>query len=529
MVLYTALKEGWNVNNNSIKVIKGSIKNILTTDKKSMTVDDMVYRKYYNDIRTVYKCLQQREDTSRLEEYQEEYKNRLNRDLPNYSREYACRSNKITYEFINDSFIINYYILNEDGSLHVGKRIYNGLDRFLEYKEITHKDEELFELFKGDYFEYYIDGEKQSNMIHNRDFFTLCYHEYFGFDVYHGIIYDAINYYVHTKKIEAMKARNAKRDEIAKNCKKYLRAFSIKLLNDDYVLLADQKIKANSKNFEFNWTKKYVLNNGLEGSEIVDFNEFGLFLFSRINKAPVDASYYPSYLNYETFANLLAVEGKLDQIEEEYNRFCFEEKALTDQELKKEVEKEKAEKVIEEKKNLEELQRKQIEELQNLIVNTLNSLNALIDASNTEITRYPIPEELLFVEENGVKKIANKFIPNLKYLDLSNIDFKGVDISGIDFRDCNPSFLDPQTIYGKNLSNTSFINDVNRVNNVFPFGVNTDFNGVNLNGANIQINSHAFMNFDGALMDDSTVINYNYFVGTEEVNKGLAMQYKKRM
>ena len=30
-------------------------------------------------------------------------------------------------------------------------------------------------------------------------------------------------------------------------------------------------------------------------------------------------------------------------------------------------------------------------------------------------------------------------------------------------------------------------------------------------------------------MDDSTVINYNYPVDTEEVNKGLAMQYKKRM
>lgn len=517
------------MNNNSIKVIKESIKNIPTTDKKSMTVDDMVYRKYYNDIRTVYKCLQQREDTSKLEEYQEEYKYRLNSDVPYYARKYASRSNKITYEFINDSFIINYYILNEDHSLHIGKRVYNGFDRFLEYKEISHYVEDLFELFKDDYFEYYIDGEKQSNMISNWDFNTPYYPEYYGFDKYHGIIYDAIKYYVHTKKIEAMKARNAKRDEIAKKCEKYLRAFPIKLLNDDYVLLANQKIEANSKNCEFNLTKKYVLNNGLDGFEIVDFNEFGLFLFARINKAPVDASYYPSYLNYETFADLFAVEDKLDQIEEEYNRFCFEEKALTNQELKKEVEKDKAEKVIEEKKNLEELKRKQIEELQNLIVNTLNSLNTLIDESNTEITRYPIPEELLFVEENGVKKIANKFIPNLKYLDLSNIDFKGVDISGVDFRDCNPYFIDPQIIYGKNLSNTSFINDINRINNVFPFGVNTDFNGVNLNGTNIQINSHAFMNFDGALMDDSTVINYNYPVDTEEVNKGLAMQYKKRM
>ncbi len=517
------------MNNNSKKAIKESIKNIPTTNKKSMTVDDMVYRKYYHDIHTVYKCLQQREDTSRLEEYQEEYKKRLNSDVPYIGREYASRSNKITYEFVNDSFIINYYIMNSDHSLHIGKRVYNGFDRFLDYKEITHKDEELFELFKGDYFEYYIDGEKQSNMIHNWDFFTPDYYEYYGFDRYHGIIYDAINYYVYTKKIEATKARNAKRDEIAKKCKKYLRAFPIKLLNDDYVLLADQKIEGNSNKFEINWTKKYVLNNGLDVSDIVDFDEFGIFLYARLFKVPVDASYYPSYLNYETFADLLAVEDKLDQIEEEYNRFCFEEKALTNVELKKEVETEKAENALEEKKNLEKLQKKQIEELQNLIVNTLNSLNALIDETKTEIKRYPIPEELLFVEENGVKKIANKFIPNLKYLDLSNIDFKGVDISGIDFRDCNPSFLDPQTIYGKNLSNTSFINDVNRVNNVFPFGVNTDFNGVNLNGANIQINSHAFMNFDGALMDDSTVINYNYFVGTEEVNKGLAMQYKKRM
>lgn len=511
------------MNNNCKKAIKENIKNIPTTDKKSISVDDMVYRKYYHDIRTVYKCLQQREDTSRLEERQEEYKHRLHSDVPYYAREYASRSNKITYEFINDSFIINYYILNEDGSLHIGKRVYNGFDRFLDYKEITHRAEDLFELFKGDYFEYYIDGEKQSNMIHNWDFFTTNYPEYIGFDYYHGIIYDAINYYVYTKKIEAMKARNAKCDEIAKKCKKYLRVFPIKLLNDDYVLLADQKIKGDSENCEFKWTRKYVLNNGLDGSEIVDFDEFGLFLYARINKAPVDASYYPSYLNYETFADLFAVEDKLDQIEEEYNRFCFEEKALTDQELKKEVEKEKAEKALEEKKRLEELQKNQIEELQNLIVNTLTSLNALIDESNTKITRYPIPEELLFVEVNGVKKIADKFIPNLKYLDLSNIDFKGVDISGVDFRDCNPSFLDPQTIHGKNLSNTSFVKDVNRVNNVFPFGVNTNFNGVNLNGTNIQFNSHAFINFDGAVMNDSTVINYNYPVDTEEVNKGLTI------
>lgn len=75
--------------------------------------------------------------------------------------------------------------------------------------------------------------------------------------------------------------------------------------------------------------------------------------------------------------------------------------------------------------------------------------------------------------DDGHKIINPKIKNNLKYFDLSNIDFSNTDLRGIDFTGCNIKYIDPQTVYNKDLSNTTF-------RGVYlPFDITTDFNGVN--------------------------------------------------
>lgn len=95
-------------------------------------------------------------------------------------------------------------------------------------------------------------------------------------------------------------------------------------------------------------------------------------------------------------------------------------------------------------------------------------------------SKFKIPSSLLFlVMDDGHKVIKNEFKDRLKYIDLSNINFSNVDIRGIDFTGCNIIYLDPQTVYNKDLSNTTFGGEYS------PFGLTSDFNGVNTNNMNI--------------------------------------------
>lgn len=91
------------------------------------------------------------------------------------------------------------------------------------------------------------------------------------------------------------------------------------------------------------------------------------------------------------------------------------------------------------------------------------------------------PEILFQVMDDGHKIINPKIKNNLKYFDLSNIDFTNTDLSGIDFTGCNIKHIDPQTIYNKDLSNTTF-------RGVYlPFDITTDFNDVNTENIDIDI------------------------------------------
>lgn len=137
----------------------------------------------------------------------------------------------------------------------------------------------------------------------------------------------------------------------------------------------------------------------------------------------------------------------------------------------------------------------------------LNKYSDIVKKESEKIEKLPIPENLLFIiGEEGEKKIDPRFLDNLKEIDLSNISFDNVDVHGIDFTDCNPVLLNPQTVWKKDLSGTTFISDPSRPNNVFPFGAKTDFYGVNLKGATIKTEDLIYLELYGAEMDEDTLI-----------------------
>ena len=138
----------------------------------------------------------------------------------------------------------------------------------------------------------------------------------------------------------------------------------------------------------------------------------------------------------------------------------------------------------------------------------LNKYSDIVEKESEKIEKLPIPENLLFIYgEEGEKKIDPRFLDNLKEIDLSNISFDNVDVHGIDFTDCNPVLLNPQTVWKKDLSGTTFISDPSRPNNVFPFGAKTDFYGVNLKGATIKTEDLIYLELYGAEMDEDTLIS----------------------
>ena len=156
--------------------------------------------------------------------------------------------------------------------------------------------------------------------------------------------------------------------------------------------------------------------------------------------------------------------------------------------------------------------------------NNLNILNDLIDEKHRKIEKYVVPADVLFTKKNDYKTINNAIKRNLSYIDLSFVDFSNVDVRGIDFSDCNPILLNPQTVYNKDLSNTVFINDSTRVNNVFPFDYSTNFNGVNLDGASITSEDPIFINFDGAYVSDNT----NIQIGNRSINNNVKKRVKTK-
>lgn len=94
----------------------------------------------------------------------------------------------------------------------------------------------------------------------------------------------------------------------------------------------------------------------------------------------------------------------------------------------------------------------------------------------------------------------------LKYIDLTNIDFKEQDITFIDFTETNAN-INPQTIYEKNLQNTKLIGDFKdkSFDGVYIFG--TDFSNatnVHINPQKIKNKSIIKANVDGVDFDNNS-------------------------
>ena len=113
---------------------------------------------------------------------------------------------------------------------------------------------------------------------------------------------------------------------------------------------------------------------------------------------------------------------------------------------------------------------------------------------------------ILFEKNADYLEIRNQFIPLLKYIDLSLVPFDNVKVSGIDFTDSNV-YIDPQKIYNKDLSNCTF-GDADKMDNIIPFSLYTNFSGVDLRGTVINDPNTEFKyNLDGAIVDENTSIN----------------------
>ena len=123
--------------------------------------------------------------------------------------------------------------------------------------------------------------------------------------------------------------------------------------------------------------------------------------------------------------------------------------------------------------------------------------------------RVKISNDVLFNRVDDHFEINENYINDLKYVDLSGVDFKDVLVSGIDFTDTNINFFDPQKVYKKDLSYCKF-GDIDIKDNDVPFSHYTNFNGVNLCGTVIFGDSDFQFNLKGAITDNNTKIIYDH-------------------
>ncbi len=332
-----------------------------------------------------------------------------------------------------------------------------------------------------------------------------------------------------TKELEEVKQRNKKvRDLITK----YSRVFPIYLKK--YGVIVSENIECFENPDDFRnkyfldkddlWNyelKSRILGNfeicEANGTPIVNVKKGNLndkerAIIDKILNLPVDKSKIPSFLNTYIKYSKLTYESFIKALEEssqEYDKLTEESKEFIKFEnLKKE--KEFEEERVRSKEEQVRQRNEKIEQLKMQMLSILTTLDSMNDELNTKIQKYPVSKEVLFKKsEDGVTRIDERFIPVLKYIDLSGFGFENVDISGIDFSDCNVININPQKVFNKDLSNTIFVDDLKRPNNIFPFNASSNFEGVNLSGSQIIIDKPIFINFKGAITDSETVILMN--------------------
>ena len=163
------------------------------------------------------------------------------------------------------------------------------------------------------------------------------------------------------------------------------------------------------------------------------------------------------------------------------------------------------------KKSLEEARKKLIEENKRKVQEKINELVKLLDATEKLgiepkklYGMIPIGREELLVNIDDHYEINRNFVENLRFFNLSLIDFTNVKVSGIDFRG-SAARINPQTVYNKDLSDCNFEGIF-----ISPF---VDFSGVNIKGAKFSVDSDVrtvdvFNNtFRNAIYDENTTYN----------------------
>lgn len=158
---------------------------------------------------------------------------------------------------------------------------------------------------------------------------------------------------------------------------------------------------------------------------------------------------------------------------------------------------------IQAKKMIDEETQKKLKELEDQMINMLAQIKETSEAyeqlSNKKMgQRVAIDKDLLLVKVDDHIEFNEKYIPYLKYIDLSIVPSDNLKASGINFIGTN-IVINPQAVYNRDLSNSSFGN-----NNII-FGL---FDGCNLSGTNLEDEKESLV-FDNAIIDDATRLPEN--------------------
>lgn len=163
------------------------------------------------------------------------------------------------------------------------------------------------------------------------------------------------------------------------------------------------------------------------------------------------------------------------------------EKENAERERKQKI-KELYQEKLDKSKAIMEKREKEEKEARNQIAESMD----ILEKMDKKVGKMKINPEILFYynDDKCCYEIYPEYKGNLRNFDLSCIDFSNVNISGIDFRECNPTLLNPQTVYKKDLSNTNFsvnVDDLTEYDNEVHYvpSFSWDLTGVNLSHANL--------------------------------------------
>lgn len=145
-------------------------------------------------------------------------------------------------------------------------------------------------------------------------------------------------------------------------------------------------------------------------------------------------------------------------------------------------------------KNIEE-QRKSQDSKRQEIIDQLQKLKQALGAlDDTSGVLSKIDENILLHDVDDHREINEEFLDQLRFLDLSYINFKNVKVSGLDLSGSN-ACINPQEVYQKDMSNGNYSG---------LYFVSRDFTGVNIKGATFEECNMDFAILDRAIQDETT-------------------------